>query len=62
MSHGSPRHRKRNRRKEKRPQLPQPKPTIAAKASPTTGLIAELAKPTSAIAFAEALNEIQQKA
>ncbi len=62
MSHGHPRHLKRNRRnrREKRPQLPQPKPTISANAAPTAGLISELARPTRAIAFAEALTEIQQ--
>jgi hypothetical protein len=62
MSHGSPRHRKRERarRKDKRP---KPEPVTAKAApSPTAGIIAQLAKPTSAIAFAEALNEIQQKA
>jgi hypothetical protein len=55
MSHGFPRRSKRNRRKEKRPQL-QPKPTIAAKATPTAGLISQIARPTYA-AFAEAIRE-----
>jgi hypothetical protein len=59
MSHGFPRHRKRDRtrRKDKRPQL-QPKPTIAAKTAPTAGLISKMARPTYA-AFAEALKESQ---
>jgi hypothetical protein len=59
MSHGFPKHRKRDRnRREKRPRLPQPKLTIAAKAAPTAGLIADLARPTHA-AFGEALKEAQ---
>lgn len=60
MSHGFPRRLKRDRnRREKRPQLPQPKPTIAAKAAPTAGLIADLARPLSSRAFDEALRETQ---
>jgi hypothetical protein len=61
MSHGFPRHRKRDRRcKEKRPQLPQSKLTesIAVKA-PTAGLIGELGQSLHALAFAEAIKELQ---
>jgi hypothetical protein len=58
MSHGFPK--RIRRRREKRPQLPKPKPEpIAVKAAPTAGLIGELARPTHAIAFTEALKEQQ---
>jgi hypothetical protein len=57
MSHGSPKHRKRDRKqREKRPRLLQPKPKVAAKVL-TAGLIGALAQPLRTIAFAEAIKE-----
>ncbi len=54
MSHGNPRHLKRNRRKEKRPQPMK----VAAKAL-TVGLIGELAQPLHRIAWSQAIAEVQ---
>jgi hypothetical protein len=64
MSHGSPRHLKcnRNRRKEKRPQLPDPEPTvepIAAKVS-TRGLLFALAQPLHMIAWSQAVEDLRK--
>jgi hypothetical protein len=55
----SRRSRIRKRKKQKRFHKLRPKPADKPIASPTTGLISELAKPTRAIAFAAALSETQ---
>jgi hypothetical protein len=58
----SRRSRIRKRSRKKRQYAQRPKQADKPVVSPTAGIIAQLARPTRAIAFAEALNEIQQKA
>jgi hypothetical protein len=49
----------RKRERKKRQYAQRPKQADKPIASPTAGLISELARPTRAIAFAEALSETQ---